>query len=135
MARQVASRSSRMTPGTGASSRPRPSRLHVRARDAANNLSLPARYSWRIDLSTPDTTIVSGPPAQTTSTSATFSFTATEATVTFECSRDGAAFTSCGTPVTFEALAPGPHELQVRARDFVDHVDATPALHAWTIIP
>jgi MYXO-CTERM domain-containing protein len=86
-----------------------------------------------VDAALPDTTIVSGPPSLTNATSATFDFSSPEAGATFECSLDGAAFTSCSDPVTFTGLSDGAHTLQVRARDAAGTVDASPASYSWTV--
>jgi hypothetical protein len=68
-----------------------------------------------------------------TSTSASFSFTATE-TATFACSLDGAAFGACTSPQSYSGLGTGTHTFQVRATDTAGNVDATPASQSWTII-
>ena len=47
--------------------------LSVRAKDSAGNLDgSPATWSWSVDTTPPDTTIVSGPPSLTNSPSAPF---------------------------------------------------------------
>ncbi|WP_240359172.1 adventurous gliding motility protein AgmC [Pyxidicoccus trucidator] len=108
--------------------------LSVRAVDAAGNVDpTPATRSWTVDTSAPDTTIVSGPAAVTSATTATFDFSSNESPVTYECSLDGAAFVACTDPVTFSGLANGNHTLAVRARDAAGNVDPTPATHAWTV--
>ncbi|MFP2913352.1 cell envelope biogenesis protein OmpA, partial [Pyxidicoccus sp. 3LFB2] len=108
--------------------------LAVRARDAAGNVDpTPATYSWTVDTAVPDTTIVSGPPALTNSTSATFDFSSNESPVTYQCSLDGAAFVACTDPRTFTGLSQGNHTLAVRAVDAAGNVDPTPATYAWTV--
>ena len=62
-----------------------------------------ALYEWAVVLP-PDTTppiaqVVSGPPATTTATQATFTFSANEPAVTYECAVDGGDFGSCDEPV------------------------------------
>ncbi|HZI06060.1 MAG TPA: Ig-like domain-containing protein, partial [Archangium sp.] len=107
--------------------------LLVRARDAAGNVDpTPASYTWTVDVTPPDTSIVSGPPVRTNATSATFDFSS-EAGATFECSLNGAAFTACTDPVTFTGLGEREHTLLVRARDAVGNVDPTPASYTWTV--
>ncbi|MFE8605091.1 adventurous gliding motility protein AgmC [Archangium violaceum] len=108
--------------------------FEVRATDAAGNVDpTPASYTWTVDAAVPDTTIVSGPPARTNATSATFDFSSSEAGVTYECSLDGAAFTACADPETFTGLDERTHTLQVRARDASGNVDPTPATYTWTV--
>ncbi|MBK8903182.1 MAG: right-handed parallel beta-helix repeat-containing protein [Anaerolineaceae bacterium] len=96
----------------------------------------PATYTWTIvapDTTPPDTTITAGPPALTDSSEATFTFTATEAFSSFECSLDSAPFESCVSPLVLTNLAVVPHMLEVRAVDLAGNVDPTPASYAWTV--
>ncbi|MDP2269917.1 MAG: Ig-like domain-containing protein [Archangium sp.] len=108
--------------------------VRVTATDPAGNTSPNSNTNtFTIDLTAPDTAIVTGPPVNSNSTSATFTFSATEAVQRYECSLDGAAFTTCTTPQTFTGLAAGPHSLAVRAVDLAGNTDATPATATWTI--
>lgn len=66
------------------------------------------------------------------SSSASFSFSATE-TATFSCSLDGAAFSSCSSPQSYNNLSNGAHTFQVRATDAAGNGDATPASQSWTV--
>jgi large repetitive protein len=111
--------------------------VRVRATDTAGNTDQsPATHSWTIDTAAPETTIGSGaPPATTTSTSATFNFSGSEQGSTFECSLDGAAFAACTSPRAYTGLAFGPHEFRVRAIDAVGNADGSPATHSWTVEP
>jgi hypothetical protein len=97
----------------------------------------PASHSWTIepppDTVAPETTIGNKPPATTTSTSATFTFSSSEAGSTFECALDTAAFTACSSPKEYTSLAVGTHQFQVRARDAAGNTDASPAHYGWTI--
>ena len=71
--------------------------FRVRATDAAGNPDpTPAVFTWTVDTAPPNTTITSAPPDPTGSTSATFTFTATEAG-TFTCQLDGGAQTAEGS--------------------------------------
>jgi hypothetical protein len=113
-------------------------RFEVRAIDEAGNPDpTPAAHEWTIqpaDTVAPNTTLGSGsPPSGTTSRSATFSFSSSEAGSTFECSLDGAAFAGCTSPRAYSSLSVGSHTFRVRARDAAGNVDATPATHTWTI--
>jgi hypothetical protein len=106
----------------------------VRVRDAVGNFDpTPATRTWTVDLTPPNTTIVSGPTGTVDMASAIFTFSATEADVGFECSLDGGAFAACTSPVSLTALAQGDHTFAVRATDPAGHVDATPATRGWTV--
>ena len=108
----------------------------VRARDAAGNLdATPASRAWTVDTTAPDTSITDGPLADTTATSADFSFSATETGSTFECQLDGGAWENCSSPRGYTDVAEGPHTFNVRATDALGHVDPTPASHSWMISP
>ena len=108
--------------------------FEVRATDPAGNTDgTPASQTWTIDLSAPDTTITAGPADPTNSTSASFSFTSTEAGSTFECKLDGAAFAACTSPQSYTGLTAGSHTFQVHAIDPAGNVDATAASRSWVV--
>ncbi|MBU8897756.1 OmpA family protein [Corallococcus sp. M34] len=100
--------------------------------DPAGNTSPPTQTSFIVDLSEPETLIVSGPASVTRNTSATFDFD-TVGGVSYECRLDGGGWTSCTDPVTFTGLSEGNHSLAVRARNAAGIVDSTPATYAWTV--
>lgn len=60
-------------------------------------------------------TSLNGPEISTNDTTPTFTFTADEANVTFECSDDLAPFAVCSSPHDMPQLAPGTHMFAVRA--------------------
>jgi hypothetical protein len=82
----------------------------------------------------PQTNIDSGPSGFVNSTSASFDFSATGASggLRFECSLDGASFTACSSPTTYNSLAETSHTFQVQAFD-TSGADPTPASAAWTV--
>jgi hypothetical protein len=86
---------------------------------AGSDDGAPARYTWTIvaldDPDPPTTTIESGPSGETTSTSATFTFTASEPGATFGCELDGGSDVPCTSPTTYTGLVPGAHRFRVRA--------------------
>ncbi|HEU4329214.1 MAG TPA: alpha-amylase family glycosyl hydrolase [Roseiflexaceae bacterium] len=111
--------------------------FQVRAVDAAGNIDgTPASFTWVVDTLPPETTLLTHPPAFTTSANASFTFSSTDSGTGapgFECSLDGAPFSTCVTPIEFTALAEGPHTFQVRAKDNAGIVDPTPAGFNWVI--
>jgi subtilisin family serine protease len=81
----------------------------------------------------PETTILSGPEAATTSTTASIGFARTDADAgAFECSLDGSAFSPCASPASY-MVGLGAHQFQVRAKGASGLVDPTPAVRFWTV--
>jgi hypothetical protein len=113
--------------------------VSVRATDVAGNTDAsPATRSFTVDTTTPDTTapdttITSGPTATTTSTSASFAFTSSEAGSTFECKLDAGGYAACTSPKAYSGLSTGSHTFSVRATDAAGNLDASPASQTWTI--
>ncbi len=108
--------------------------LNVRAKDAVGNVdATPATFSWKVDLTAPDTTIATEPTDPTTDTTGDFTFTSNESNVTFACNLDGAGFTSCTAAFTTGALGVGQHDIAVRATDAAGNTDATPATFTWNV--
>jgi len=108
--------------------------FEVRAIDIAGNPDAsPATRTWTVDTVAPDTTIDTGPPAFSNSTSATFTFSSNEANVTFDCSLDAAQAMPCTSPATIESLTPGNHFFIVRARDAAGNIDGSPAQISWLV--
>ncbi len=93
----------------------------------------PAEHVWSIDTVAPATTLTMMPPAADNSTMVTFEFTSNEMNVAFECSIDNGAFAGCKSGDTFGPIGDGAHAFAVRARDRAGNVDASPAIHAWTV--
>ncbi|MDQ0823953.1 hypothetical protein QFZ60_000126 [Arthrobacter sp. B2I5] len=85
------------------------------------------------DTTPPETTITSGPPATSTSTSASFAFTSSEANSTFQCSLDGAARAACTSPQTYSGLSIASHSFNVWATDAAGNTDGTAATQAWSV--
>jgi MYXO-CTERM domain-containing protein len=110
--------------------------FEVRATDTGGGVveDPPASYTWTVDLTPPNTSIVSGPLASSVFTTATFGFQGTDTPVTFECSLDGAAYAACPATHTIASLGIGHHTLSVRAKDAAGNVDLSPAPYAWDII-
>jgi hypothetical protein len=108
----------------------------VKAKDQASNEDpTPAVRAFSVNVGgiAPDTAISSGPLSLTKSARASFSFTATMAGSTFQCSLNGAAFAACTSPKKYTGLANGNHTFQVRAIDPAKNIDPTPASFTWTV--
>jgi hypothetical protein len=104
----------------------------VRPTDAVGNIGTAASRTWRIDATSPQTTLRSAPRGRTTSLSARFTFSANEA-AGFECKLDSGAFARCTSPKRYASLRRRAHSFQVRAIDQARNVDPTPAVRRWTI--
>jgi hypothetical protein len=104
--------------------------FQVRARDAANDVSDPATYTWTVDTTAPSETLTSKPADPSNTSSASFSFSAGE-TVTFQCTLDGAAPASCTSPQTYSSLADGSHTFHLSATDDAGNTSTT--TYAWTV--
>jgi hypothetical protein len=108
--------------------------FQVRARDAAGNVDAsPASRAFAVDTVAPATSAIGGPAGPSASTSASLTFSSPDASATFECRLDGAAWAACTSPHALSALAEGAHTLDVRARDAAGNTDATPSAHTWTV--
>ncbi|HEX8105820.1 MAG TPA: S8 family serine peptidase [Solirubrobacteraceae bacterium] len=83
----------------------------------------------------PDTTITSGPPASTRSSTATFSFTSSQPDSTFECSIDnGVNYSACSSGQTFGGYTThGTKDFWVRAVNPIGGKDPAPAHYSWVV--
>ena len=86
------------------------------------------------DRTAPTITITGAPGPSSAATTATFTFTADEAPVTFQCRLDGGAWQACSSPRNLDGLTPGEHLFSVRATDAAGNVGA-PATRRWTVTP
>ncbi|HEY3806429.1 MAG TPA: LamG-like jellyroll fold domain-containing protein [Kofleriaceae bacterium] len=108
--------------------------FEVRVTDAVGNVDpTPATRTWIVDLTPPDTTIVSGPTGTVPVASASFTFSSSESNSTFSCSLDGVPAAACTSPFNVENLAQGAHTFTVVATDAAGNVDPTPATRSWTV--
>ena len=117
--------------------------LSVRARDSVGNVdTTPVTYTWVVDTTPPNTTILTGPADPSNSPTGTFTLSGTDSPstdagagpVTFECRIDTTTtWTACSSPYTTPALTDGSHTLYVRAVDLAGNPDATPATYTWVV--
>jgi hypothetical protein len=115
--------------------------FQVRAIDAAGNVQAsPTVFSWTVDntlpdLTPPETSIDTKPLDPSSSSTATFTYSSTEAGSSFECKLDGGGFTGCpAAGVTYTGLAGGSHTFQVRAIDPSGNADPTPAGYSFSVV-
>lgn len=107
-------------------------RVDALVADYNNGLVLLRGAAPGSDVTAPDTSVTSGPSGIHRSRSATFGFGATEVS-TFACSLDGAAWTPCTSPLTYDGLTAGSHSFRVRATDAAGNTDATPAQRSFVV--
>jgi hypothetical protein len=112
--------------------------FQVRAKDFNGNVDpTPASFTWLVDTTAPNTTILTNPTDPSTSADATFTFLGTDSggsgIAGFECKLDAGAFTACTSPQTYLGLSAGSHTFMVRAIDNVANADLSPASYTWTI--
>ena len=81
----------------------------------------------------PETAIDSGPSGTVSGRTATFTFSSSEASSTFECKLDDANFVPCTSPKDYSELADGSHTFSVKAIDAAGNTDPTPASRTWTV--
>ena len=97
----------------------------------------PASYTWTIDTTAPDTTIIDKPASLDNDSTPTFTFSGNEGAdsgiASFMCRMDGGTYTACTSPFTSSALADGSHTFDVYAVDMLGNADASPASHTWTL--
>ena len=107
----------------------------VRATDEATNLEIaPPSYSWRIDLTPPITTILTGPPDPVNSQAASFTFVCSEdPDCTFECQMDAEGWVPCSSPANYSGLSEATHTFYVRATDEATNPEESPKSHTWRI--
>lgn len=113
--------------------------FEVRALDGAGNLdTTPAKQTFTVKTTGPQTAIESGPGGAIATTVAKYVYSANK-TATFECRLDAAAFAACGTSKEYIGLSEGEHHFEVRAvassiadptpagKDFIVDTSAPPA--------
>ena len=102
---------------------------------ASNVFGSEADASFAIRIyETPDTSIDMAPGDPSSSSSASFAYSAASGKATFECELDGGGFAACGASgKTYTGLSDGSHTFTVRATDPAGNTDPTPASHTWGV--
>jgi hypothetical protein len=86
-----------------------------------------------IDRTRPVTSIDSAPADPTSSTGASFDFSASEGGASFQCRLDGGSFAACSSPKSYSSLAEGAHTFDVQATDAAGNAEAAPQTYTWTV--
>ena len=110
--------------------------LVIRAIDTSNNPDpSPLLVTWTVDTLPPVTSLQEAPDVVTTAASATFAFAAADAhgISAYLCSRDGAAYNYCESPVTYPFLPTGEHSFRVYAIDELGNAEPFAAEITWVI--
>jgi hypothetical protein len=106
----------------------------VRATDIGGTAGMNA-ITWVIDTIPPVTAVTASPPPITNQSSATFQFTATDATTavaTIECQLDNTGYSNCASPITFSGLASATHLFELRATDQAGNT-SLPISYVWQV--
>jgi hypothetical protein len=110
--------------------------VHVRAIDQSGNTTTAgsqASTTFTIKTSAPPApTISSGPESETSSKSATFVFSDSQAGVTFLCAKDSHTFATCSSPKTYGSVSVAAHTFYVEARDAAGNTSAATS-YSWTV--
>jgi hypothetical protein len=89
-------------------------------------------HTFTVVTQAPTTTITVGPPGNSGTGDASFSFSSSAPGATFQCQLDGGGWTSCTSPQDYSGLANGSHTFQVRSIDQAGNGGA-PASLAWSV--
>lgn len=90
--------------------------IYVRSVDHVGNMdSSPASTSFTVDTTAPVITFTLTPSNPTTSSSAMFGWTVDDSGSTFQCSLDGAGYSSCSSPKSYSSLSKSTHTFSVKA--------------------
>lgn len=111
--------------------------VHVRAADSLGNTSTAANQTiltFTIGTVGPPPPSITGHPANpTTADNATFTFTDSQAGVTFQCKLDGGSYTVCTSPRTYGGLSNAAHTFSVQAKDGAGNLSSATSF-TWTIV-
>ncbi len=110
--------------------------FQVRGKSEAGILGNPASHTWRVDTTAPTAILDSHPADSSSGASAAFTFHASEAGSSFECSLAlGPAadeFSSCASGKTYMGLADGEYTFKVQATDAAGNQGAA-TVFQWTV--
>lgn len=108
----------------------------ITATDSAGNTSAPVSTTWTVDLTAPVLTLSSMPASITNTTTASFSFGATDSgggvVSSYSCSLDSSAYSSCSSPASYSGLAEGAHTFAVMVSDSAGN-SSVATTYSWTV--
>jgi Tol biopolymer transport system component len=111
-----------------------PHTFEVFATDRAGHADpTPAKASFEVDTTPPETTLEEGPSGLIDYNDPSFTFSTGEQSATFLCSLDGAEAQECFSPFAPGPLADGKHTITIRGRDRAHNVDPTPIKISLTV--
>ena len=118
------------SPFNAASSRQGENSISVRAAPANGVAPPPARASWLVVFTPPQTAITAFTVSPTASNVfiATFNAVARAGVASYVCELDGARWKPCSSPYTTVTLGPGRHVFEVRAIDHAGNRQRRPTL-------
>ncbi|QDK45007.1 hypothetical protein DOM22_07435 [Bdellovibrio sp. ZAP7] len=108
--------------------------FQVKVMDTAGNTSTVASYTWSVDLTSPVLTLLTKPNSLTNQTTASFTFSASDAGSIsgYECKIDGGTAVSCVSGVSYSSLTAGAHNFEVVAIDDAGNYSSSIS-YSWTI--
>lgn len=109
--------------------------IEVRAVDEAGNIGPVVSHAVTVDTKAPGVqiTVIDPEASPTNVRTRQYEFGSNEESAMFECSLDGAPFTSCTTSITLTNLSEGPHTFAVRAVDLAGNISGEPAVDHFVI--
>jgi outer membrane protein assembly factor BamB len=114
-----------------------PHMFEVRTLDAAGTAVALAARGWSVDTKIPTATITGAPTGVSNSTYVSLTVSADDPEAQLRCRLDGAAWVACpttwGGSLQYSSLADGPHRLDVRARNALGSIQATPTTVTWIV--
>ena len=113
--------------------------FHVEGVDAAGNTSIAAGYAFTVDTVAPATTLLTQPHSPTNVNTPSFTFSASEAGATFQCSLSTGAdsYQPCASPFTSRPTPDGAYTFKVVSTDLAGNAGnpATTSLVIDTVAP
>jgi outer membrane protein assembly factor BamB len=106
--------------------------VYVKFKDVAGNWSAPISATTYLDTVAPMTTINTKPASIANATTASFTFSANEAS-NFQCQLDSGGFSTCASPKAYTGVTEGSHTFTVKATDTYGNIEVTPATYSWSI--